>query len=304
MAAEVAGLPLPVLGTIVGVVVLVLIAFLVCCCYCKNYGRHYQVSVESCDCCFTTHKASSVPPYYFSRISSDDIASYPGSHQEPGYEASDDSTGYVCRDPPVSNINQKRTLSPLPNNFDNFIIDAVVPSFKKQRSTGRYQFAVVILLSENNFDNISDMEFEPSNILGEPLLNNTYPSMPRNAANYGNYIAARPDSVSCHSEEEIFGKYSSINSPFRQLWTAYTSHNGSTPNCVLLYTWQLPCTQCTDVIIRSLNDNMYRRTSVIVAHTIYWRSESEEEHRENEKKLKKENIAVVQVPYPEYLSPG
>ena len=291
MAAEVAGLPLPVLGTIVGGVVLALIVFLVCCCccyccFCKNSGRHYQVSVESCDCCFTTHKASSVPSYYYSRISSDD------------------STGYVCRDPPVSNINQKRTLSPLPNNFDNFITDTVVPSFKKQRSTGRYQFAVVILLSENDFDDISDMGFEPSNILGEPLLNNTYPSMPRNAANYGNYIAARPDSVSCHSEEEIFGKYSSINSPFRELWTAYMSHNGSTPKCVLLYTWQLPCTRCTDVIIRSLNDDMYRCTSVIVAHTIYWRSESEEEHRENKEKLKKENIAVVQVPYPEYLSPA
>ena len=291
MAAEVAGLPLPVLGTIVGGVVLALIVFLVCCCccyccFCKNSGRHYQVSVESCDCCFTTHKASSVPSYYYSRISSDD------------------STGYVCRDPPVSNIDQKRTLSPLPNNFDNFITDMVVPSFKKQRSTGRYQFAVVILLSENDFDDISDMGFEPSNILGGPLLNNTYPSMPRNAANYGNYIAARPDSVSCHSEEEIFRKYSSINSPFRELWTAYMSHNGSTPKCVLLYTWQLPCTRCTDVIIRSLNDDMYRCTSVIVAHTIYWRSESEEEHRENKEKLKKENIAVVQVPHPVRLSPG
>ena len=289
MVAEVAGLPLPVLGTIVGGVALALIVFLVCCCYCcfcKNSGRHYQVSVESCDCCFTAHKASSVPPYYYSRISSDD------------------STGYVCRDPPVSNIDQKRTLSPLPNNFDNFITDTVVPSFKKQRSTGRYQFAVVILLSENDFDDISDMGFEPSNILGEPLLNNTYPSMPRNAANYGNYIAARPDSVSCHSEEEIFGKYSSINSPFRELWTAYMSHNGSTPKCVLLYSWNLPCTRCTDVIIRSLNDDMYRCTSVIVAHTIYWRSESEEEHRENKEKLEKENIAVVQVPHPVRLSPG
>ena len=80
--------------------------------------------------------------------------------------------------------------------------------------------------------------------------------------------------------------------------------NGSPPKCVLLYTWNLPCSRCTDVIIRSLNSNMYRCTSVIVAHTIFWRSESEDEHRTNKERLVKENVTVVQVPYPEYLSPA
>ena len=128
--------------------------------------------------------------------------------------------------------------------------------------------------------------------------------MPRKVIHcYQNYIVASPSSNSWHSEEEILGKYSSINSPFSQLWNAYVKHNGSPPKCVLLYSWNLPCSRCTDVIIRSLNDSMYRCTSVIVAHTIFWRSESEDEHRMNTEKLSQENITVEQVRYPKRLSP-
>ena len=204
---------------------------------------------------------------------------------------------YVYRD---HSTFKKRTLTPLPKNFNNFIGRTVIPSFEKQRLTG-YQFAVVILLSENNFYNIWDTRFVPSND-GQPILQNCHPSMPQNIINYGNYIVARPINNSWHSEEEIFG--SSINSHFCELWTAYMKRNHSTPKCVLLYTWNLPCSRCTDVIIRSLNDNMYRCTSVIVAHTIYWRSESEDTHRKNIQKLRQENITVEQVPYPKRLSPA
>ena len=239
--------------------------FLLCCCYCcycKSTGRHYQVSLESCDgCCLTIHIVSKKN---------------------------------VGHDLPVL---QERTLTSLPSNFHNFITTTIIPSFEKQRLT-RYQFAVVVFLSKKDFNNICDMPFVPS-YGGQPLLNNSHPSMPQNAINY---IAARPSSDGCHSEEEIFGKYSSINSPFSQLWSAYVRRNGSPPKCILLYSWNLPCSRCTDVIIRSLNDNMYSCTSVIVAHTIFWRSESEDKHRKDKEKLKKENITVVQVPYPEYLS--
>ena len=269
MAAEVhvAGLSLPVLVTIIAAAVLVLAVFLLCCCYCcycKSTGRHYQVSLESCDgCCLTIHLV---------------------------YKKS------VGRDLPVL---QKRTLTSLPNNFHNFITATVIPSFEKQRLIG-YQFAVVVFLSEKDFNNICDTTFVPS-YGGQPLLDKYHPSMPKNAINYQ---AAHPSSDGCHSEEEIFGKYSSINSPFSRLWSAYMRRNGSPPKCVLLYSWNLPCSRCTDVIIRSLNEDTYSCTSVIVAHTTYWQRESEDEHRKNTEKLKKENITVVQVPYPERLSPA
>ena len=268
MAAEGVGLSPTVLGILVAAVVLALIiVFLVCCCYywcCRNLRRHYQVSLESCDgCCCTIQMVSK------RRVS--------------------------CDRP----VLQERKPSSLPNNFHNFITAIIIPSFEKQRLT-RYQFAVVVLLSEKDLNNICGMKFIPS-YEGRPILDKHHPSMPKSAINY---IAARPSSDGCHSEEEIFGKYSSINSPFRQLWTAYMKCNRSTPKCVLLYSWQLPCSRCTDVIIRSLNDNTYRCTSVIVAHTIYWKSESEDKHRENKEKLKKERINVVQVPHSVRLSPG
>jgi hypothetical protein len=64
----------------------------------------------------------------------------------------------------------------------------------------------------------------------------------------------------------------------------------------------LPCTRCTDVIVRSLREEPYKRVSVIVAHTIFWnRSESESQHKMNSEKLKCENITVEQVLYPDRL---
>ena len=199
---------------------------------------------------------------------------------------------YVWHDLEFFVINHKRAILLLPDNFRIFITGIVIPSFKKQRLRGN-QFAVVVLLSENDLRNIFGTTFVPSND-GRPLLDNNYASMPQNATHYGNYIVARPSSSSCHSEEEIFGKYS-LNIPFSQLWSAYVKHNGSPPKCVLLYSWYLPCSRCTDVIIRTLNDSMYSCTSVIVAHTTYWQRESEDGHRKNTEKLKKENITVVQV---------
>ena len=228
------------------------------------------------------------------RVSFPDNAEEEEDVMWPGCEFSADSTRYVRHGVEllVLKVNHKRAILLLPDNFHSFITATIIPSFKQQRLTGN-QFAVVVLLSEKDLYNICGTTFVPSNG-GQPLLNNSHPSMPHNAINYGNYIVARPSSSSWHSEEEIFG-YSSINSPFSQLWTAYVRRNDSTPKCVLLYTWNLPCSRCTDVIIRSLNDSMYSSTSVIVAHTTYWQRESGEGHRRNKEKLVKQNITVVQV---------
>ena len=233
-----------------------------------------------------------------------DLASYPNDVEKecsgmwPRYAAKVDGIGH---NPPVFNINQKRAILPLPKNFSRFIIDIIVPFFEKQRKNAN-QFAVVVLLSEDDIDNICGTIFVPSNG-GQPTLNNSHPSMPHSASHYGNYIVARPNS-SWHSEEEIFGKCFSINSHFCELWTAYMRRNHSPPKCVLLYTWNLPCSQCTDVIIKSLNDSMYRRTSVIVAYSTYWQGELGAQYIENKEKLKKENIAVEEVQYPIFIPPA
>ena len=155
-----------------------IIVFLVCCCYCwccRNLRRHYQVSLEFCDgCCCTIQIVSK------RRVS--------------------------CDRP----VLQERKPSSLPNNFHNFITAIIIPSFEKQRLTS-YQFAVVVLLSEKDLNNICGMKFIPS-YEGWPILDKHHPSMPKSAINY---IAAHPSSDGCLSLEEYFGKYSSINSPFR-----------------------------------------------------------------------------------------
>ena len=61
---------------------------------------------------------------------------------------------------------------------------------------------------------------------------------------------ARPSSNNCHSEEEIFGKYSVIDTPFYHLWSAYVERNGAYPKCILIYSWNLPCSRCTEAIIQ------------------------------------------------------
>ena len=318
-------------------VLVILTVLLVCCCcycYCKNTRKNKvsphddfesttQLTSSPHDNFESTTQLTSPPHDDFesttqltspphddfeltiqltSQRSDADLASYQddvekgGSVMWPGYMAKVDSIEHEI---PVVNINQKRAILPLPRNFFKFIIETIVPFFKEQRLVAN-QFAVVILLSEKNFYNICSTTFVPSDG-GRPLLDNYYASMPQNATQYGNYIAARPTSKSWHSEEEIFGNH---NSPFSQLWNAYVKYNGSPPKCILLYSWNLPCSRCTDVIIRSLNVSMYRCTSVIVAHTTYWQGELGGQCIRNEEKFTKENITVKQVRYPEYIPPA
>lgn len=128
--------------------------------------------------------------------------------------------------------------------------------------------------------------------------------MPQNSADYGNYIVARPDGDSYHSEERIFGKYSVEGTPFRYLWRAYVNNNGANPRYVPIYSWNLPCSRCTDAIIRSFREEPYSHTNVIVAHTTCWKSEDDWVHERNRQKLSSKNIIVKWVKYPDRLDPA
>ena len=202
----------------------------------------------------------------------------------------------------TDNKSEDRSLIPIPDNFHDFIINSVIPSFNKQRLSD-FQFAVLLLLSEKNLENLARMTFNPSDLCGHPILDKDYPFMPQEVASYGNYVVARPTINSCHSEAEIFTRNSSTESPFSNLWSVYVKQNRSFPKCILLYTWNLPCNRCTDAIIRSLDESPYCWTSVIVAHTTHWKSETELEHSKSRDKLTNRNITVQQVKYPQFLPP-
>ena len=171
----------------------------------------------------------------------------------------------------------------------------VIPSFKDQRLY-EYQFAVLLLLSEEDFRNITNMTIHPSNGFGQPILDNTYTSMPQ--GNYDNYIVARPDNNNRHSEEVIFGIHSTANTPFEKLWRAYVEKHNAPPKHILLYSWNQPCSRCTEAIIRALEESPYHRTEAIVVHTRYWQLEDEEKSKRNRDRLISRNIAVKQVVCP------
>ena len=207
-----------------------------------------------------------------------------------------------CPTPTVS-ISQERPVTrlDLPHHFSDFIVK-IIPYFLGQRRKG-YQFAVVVLLSENDFDNICQTNFTPSDS-GKPIVDKTVPSMPQDRADYGNYIVARPICNSYHSEEVLFGWNSVNNGPFSHLWSAYVEHTGAYPKCILIYSWNLPCTRCTDVIIRSLREEPYNRVGVIVAHTQFWPLESGLDRNKNRENLTRNNITVHQVGYPTRIPPA
>lgn len=192
--------------------------------------------------------------------------------------------------------------SPLHDKLYSFVNDTIIPCFNGQRAS-KHQFAVLLLLTESDLHNITSITFDPSDNCGQPILNNDYPSMPRDASKYGNYIVARPIDITQHSEEEIFGKTDTSGSPFSQLWCTYVSRHRTFPRCVLLYSWNLPCRHCTDVIIRVFEESPFDQTKLILVHSKYWKSESDSEHRMCRDKLTNRNIIVERVTCPTTITP-
>ena len=290
-------------GIVIGIAALVVV-LVCCCCYCCNTDCSPRKS--------TYHHHNWVTP---SNLESGSVNGFelpiksPNRHTKRGYTLvngsefeTDVPEEYPDFPAPTVSVSQERPVTHLPHHFNNFIVDKIIPYFLDQRRRA-YQFAVVVLLSENDFDNICQTSFTPSRSdSGKPIIDNTYISMPQDRTEYGNYIVARPISNSYHSEEEIFGQYSVTDSPFSHLWSAYLKYAGAHPKCVLIYSWNLPCSRCTDVIIRSLREEPYNRVSVIVAHTTFWMLDLD--RNKNKEKLIHNNITVQQVAYPKHISPA
>ena len=166
--------------------------------------------------------------------------------------------------------------------FDKFIKEIVVQKFEKQRHWNQKQFAVLLLVSEEQWKDLYQMNFYPS----EPLTDSSQLSMPASEKDYQNYIVAKPENDNFHAEAVIFEKLD-------QLWNGYLSHNGGTPpKCFILYSWNFSCTKCTKLIINSFNKWPYRAVSVVVAATAYWDKEEHEVRHENESKMEQERFYV------------
>ena len=203
-----------------------------------------------------------------------------------------------------SELEQELTLPP---SIKTYIVDILIPYFKDQRVG--YQFAVVLLLSEVDYHNISEVKLSPSDTDGKPQIDNSQKTLPPNT-DYCNYIVARPTIAnlpeeSIHSEEEIFGNYdhNSTKSRFDELWSAYyLKHSQIHPAYILIYSWNLSCQDCTDIIIKSLQKSPYDSATVLMAYTNEWKGESSSQHLRDREKLRRQGIIVEEVKYHNYIS--
>ena len=175
----------------------------------------------------------------------------------------------------------------VPEGFETFIRETIVPTFESQRRSKQKQFAVLLLISEHELMDLDRIEFYPSH---QPLTSNTSLYMPVLEREFRNYIVARPQRKGLyHAEDIIFEKLD-------QLWSGYLRNNGGVPpKCFILYTWNVPCSRCTDLIIRSFNEDQYKAVSVIVAATAWWKMEKRKVRLENEQKFRDERFSYINI---------
>ena len=166
----------------------------------------------------------------------------------------------------------------IPHEFREFM-KKVISLFHRQRLQGD-QFAVLLFTTENRLNRMGEMQFQPS----YPLVNNRYPYFPRD--NLGNYIVARPDEGD-HCEKIIFHQRHLLQDIYRNV----------NPKCIILYSWILPCTGCTNEILRYYRKISTPRPKMIVIFTVHWDELPDEENKRNIDQMRQAEIIVERVPY-------
>ena len=127
--------------------------------------------------------------------------------------------------------------SQAPEFYD--FIQNVIHLFNGQRQEGD-EFAVLIFTAESTLSRMGRIQFRAPGHTTY-LVDKTYSYFPRH--NLKNYLVARPDGGGRHHCEKIL-----LNQEY-QLWDAYTEDHPTGPKCIILYSWLLPCSECTSKII-------------------------------------------------------
>ena len=99
---------------------------------------------------------------------------------------------------------------------------------------------------------------------------------------------ARPDGSGKDAERTLLDR-------FHDLQTTYLGQkSGRTLSLILIYSWLMPCNMCTDDIIEFKSTVWYK---VIVIYRSDYPGCSEEENKENRRKLCNANVDVFHVSY-------
>ena len=119
----------------------------------------------------------------------------------------------------------------------------IVDLFENQREKN-YQFAVLILLSEESTEDVKFLiKFGGGVTRPDKFTNSAQPTYPPEEQ-FCNFIAARPHGR-YHAEEQLIEQ-------FDHLLESYQSTRLPACQKVVLFTWLLPCEDCTKSIIKKL----------------------------------------------------
>ena len=149
-------------------------------------------------------------------------------------------------------------------------------------------------MSEKEFKHLDSVEFYPSE---GTLTDCSKVSMPSKRKQYRNYIVARYESI--RECDEISIDYHSEEIIVRELdylWKGYMKfRRGVPPKCFILYSWNFPCTDCTEAIISALKRPPYKGISTIVAFSQHWRGETERNVYHSRIEMRKRGIYFTKV---------
>ena len=171
-----------------------------------------------------------------------------------------------------------------------FIRESLIGTFSQQLEDGHgdNRFAVLMLASTTSLWQLSKTKFERvrSSIFSyrDPLFDSSVPSYPHEIKDLKNYIVARADADK-HPEMILLERYD-------ELMLAYKEHYKQNASCVLLYSWQCPCVNCVDEIIKTFGVYRHKEMKIIIVY-------SKDSSPSTVSKLRSQNqrFEVIEVPY-------
>ena len=177
-----------------------------------------------------------------------------------------------------------------------FISEAVIPKAEGQRTS--WQFAVLVLLARSETKRPQTFQFKPNKNSRLPI-DPSKPFIPAKSE-FNNYIVARPEQDVLNRITEYYRiKFSQhaekiVVDEFEDLLLAYVRENKEDLGGIILYSWVMPCTECTNKIIDTLAG---RKLKVTVAYTLRCKLESERIQHANRERLRQAGATVEYIQY-------
>lgn len=173
----------------------------------------------------------------------------------------------------------------VPQIFHRFIQTHLIPTFRMQCKDKDDQFAVLILSQIDTLHDVGTVVFRQVTFNGTPLVDSrltTYPEKYR----YDNYIVARSAKTE-HPEALIAREVPTLLAAFRKVERCYIRN--PVPRTGIFYSWNMPCSQCTELIVKSLSGAC--RKKVVIAYT----QENAKEGKKNLQCLVEAGFTVVRI---------